>query len=204
MKPFKPANIIIVGPSGGGKGTQAKLLAQEFGWKHISTGEVFRKEVKKGTKYGKKVNQYMLAGKWVPTKLVFEGLIPVFEKLDYQGFILDGFPRARNQPRDLDKLLAKKKKKIDLVIHLKIRPEVIMARRKKAWAKGKSFYQDQRKDETLRAIRARIKSYRETIKPILKYYQKKGILVNLDGERKIRAICQDIVSLVKKELLKNE
>lgn len=203
-KLFPKAKIIIIGPSGSGKGTQADLLEKDFGWKHISMGEVFRKETTKQSEYGKKVDKFMKKGEWVSTGLVLEGLIPILSALGFEGFILDGFPRLPDQPELLDDLLKTNGKKIDLVVHLKIRPEIIMARRKKVWRQGKTFYKDKRKDETLLAIQARFDSYQKTIKPILEFYKKKGILTEVDGERPVEEIYREIVKVVKEKIFKKE
>lgn len=193
----KTLELVIIGPSGGGKGTQAKKIAQKYGLEHISMGKVFRHEMEKGTEYGKKVADYVNKGEWVPTELVLEGLIPILEKNNFENFILDGFPRLPDQPEALDEMLAEHSQDIDLVIHLEVSDEVIMARRKKAWEKGKSFYDQKRKDETEKAIRERLKSYHDTIEPILEYYREKDLLFNLDGERPIEPIFQDIVNQIK-------
>jgi len=192
--------MAIIGPSGGGKGTQAGLLEKKYGWKHISVGQLFRDEIKRGTEIGRKVKPLIEKGVWVPTDLTIKVLDQTLKGVIDQGFILDGFPRAPDQPLALDRYLEKNGARLDLVIHLDIRPEVIMARRKKHWQKGKSFYQDKRKDETEEAIRNRIISYQKTIEPILAHYQKKGILERVDGERPIESIFEDIVRLVERRL----
>ncbi len=202
MKHSKIARLVIIGLSGSGKGTQAKLLEKKFGWKHISMGELFRKEIERETKIGKKIEELIAQGVWVSTGLTFKVLKPVLKKELKTGFVLDGFPRVPDQPRALDEFLAREGDKVDLVIHLIIRPRAIMARRKRLWAKGKSFYENKRKDETKEAIKGRVKSYEKTIKPILDYYQKKGILEEVDGERSIEEIHRDIAGLIKDRVFK--
>lgn len=196
----KIGRITILGPSGGGKGTQAKLLEEKYGWKHVSVGELFREEIAKGTKIGQEANEYVEKGDWVPTKLTFRMLRPVLENLLETGFVLDGFPRLPDQPKILDNFLEENGASLDMAIHLDIRPKVIMERRKKSWEEGKSFYDQKRKDETIQAIRSRIEEYQKTITPILNYYQDQGILFRVDGERPIEPIHQDIVSQIKENL----
>jgi len=192
--------ITILGPSGGGKGTQAELLEQKFGWKHISVGALFRNHIEEGTEIGKKADQYVRRGDWVPTPIVIEMVKPVVQELVDVGFVLDGFPRLPDQPKLLDQILAEKSSKLDLAVHLDIRPEVIMARRKKAWEKGMSFYDQKRKDETMEAIQSRINEYLRTIDPILEYYHRKDKLIRVDGERIIEVIHQDIVKEINRRL----
>jgi len=196
-------NLVIIGPSGGGKGTQAKMIAEKYGLRHISMGVVFRSEMKKGTAYGKEVEDYMNRGEFVPTTLVFKGLAPILELTDYHGFILDGFPRIPDQSKALQDLLAEFKVDLDAVFHLDIKPEVIMARRKADWAKGKSFYKEgARSDETEESIKNRLAEYEKNIEPILAFYQNKGILHRVNGERPIKDIFKDIVKTIDKQVLR--
>lgn len=196
----KVGRLTILGPSGGGKGTQAKLIEEKYGWNHISVGELFRRHIEEKTEIGQKADEYVQRGDWVPTPIVIEMIRPVLEKLMETGFVIDGFPRLPDQPAILDKLLAESNEKLDLAIHIDIRPEVIMARRKKAWEKGKSFYDQKRKDETMEAIKSRIEEYLRTIDPILNYYQEKGILFRVDGERPIDPIHKDIVKEIEDKI----
>ncbi len=196
----KPFKITILGPSGGGKGTQAKLLEKKYGWKHISVGGLFRRHIENETEIGQKADEYVIKGDWVPTPLTFKMLEPVLKKFLKTGFILDGFPRLPDQPKLLDDFLNEYDGGLDLAVHIDIRPEVIMDRRKKAWQKGKSFYDQKRKDETKKAIKSRIDEYKKTIGPILSYYQGKGILFRVDGERPIEIIHQDIIDRIEKDL----
>jgi len=197
---MKTGRITILGPSGGGKGTQAKLLEEKFGWKHISVGSLFRRHIEEETEIGQKADQYVQRGDWVPTPIVIEMVKPVVQELVDVGFVLDGFPRLPDQPELLDQILAEKNSKLDLAIHIDIRPEVIMARRKKAWEKGKSFYDQKRKDETMEAIKSRIDEYLRTIDPILEYYHQKDKLIRVDGERPIELIHQDIIKEINQRL----
>jgi len=197
-KTKKPFYLVIIGLSGGGKGTQAKLLAKDFGLVHISVGRLFRREMEEKTALGRKAAKYVLAGQWVPTSLVLAVLTPRMEESLEKGFIIDGFPRLPDQPAVLDKWLEKRRLTLDQVIHLVVSQEAVIARRAKAAKKGRSFYPHQgRKDEDVEAVKERFRSYEETIGPILAYYKRRKILFNVDGERKVKPIYQDIVKRLK-------
>jgi len=190
--------LIILGPSGGGKGTQAELLAKKFGIKHISTGDLLRKEIEKKTNLGKEVEKIINAGNWVPAKITFLVLQPVLEESFKKGFILDGFPRLVEQAEILDKYLQVKNKQIDLVIHIKVSSSVIMARRETLLRNGKTFYPGQkRSDESAEAVKNRLDAYQKTIRPILSFYRKSGLLVEIDGERPVKVIFKDILRIIK-------
>lgn len=200
MKPFSPARLVIIGPSGAGKGTQAKLIEQRFGWKHISTGELFRQEIKDQTPIGKEVEDLINRGIFVSTELTFKILKPVLDQWWDKGFILDGFPRLPDQPAVLDEYLANKGVALDLVFYLRVSPEVVLARVKKKWARGERF-QEGRADETLEAIRNRLAWSEKTLGQIVDYYHQRGILAEVDGERPIEPIHQDMVKLIEERIL---
>ncbi len=201
MKHSKSLELVIIGPSGSGKGTQAKKIAQKYELEHISMGELFRQEIRAGSEIGRKANKYVKQGKWVPTKITLKLLRQKLTENNFENFISDGFPRLPDQPPALDNLLAEFNQDIDLVIHLEVADEVIMARRKAAWEKGESFYDQKRKDENMEAIKSRLAAYHNTIDPILEYYRNKGLLFNVDGERPIEPIFKDIVREINKQLM---
>lgn len=194
-------NLIIVGPSGGGKGTQAKRISEKYDLVHISMGKIFRSQIEKETVYGKKVKSYVEKGQWVPTELVLEGLGMIMEALTYHGFILDGFPRLPDQPKALDQLLFDNGSGLELAIHLKVSDRVIMARRGVAQSQGKSFYGQRRNDESPEAIKSRLEAYHQNIAPILDYYRQKNLLVEIDGERPVETIFEDIVKIIDDKIL---
>ncbi|MFH1561597.1 MAG: nucleoside monophosphate kinase [Patescibacteria group bacterium] len=196
-------NLVILGISGGGKGTQAKLLADKYRLVHISMGKLFRQEIDQKTGVGLEAFGYIKRGVWVPTDLTFKVLGPVLSGLEDSGFILDGFPRLPDQPLVLDNFLSQRGQTIGLVIHILVSPEEVLRRRQRSAEQGKVFYDENRKDESRESVLARFESYRKTIAPILDYYRAKGILAEIDGERSVEEIHQDIVKVIEKRVLAN-
>ncbi len=193
----KKFNLVFIGASGSGKGTQAKIIAKDYQMVHVSSGDILRQEVAKKTQMGKKMSQYLVKGRWVSDEIICEMIFPRLEKASSQGFILDGSPRTVVQAGLIDDYLKKRGLRIDLVILIKVRPEVVLARREKVVADGKKF-QTGRNDDNPEIFKKRFKSYMKTIKPILKYYRKKGVLVEIDGERPVEDIYKDIVCKLEK------
>lgn len=201
MKVSKPARLVIIGPSGAGKGTQAKLIEEKFGWKHISTGELFRQQIKKQTAIGRQIEDLINRGIFISTELTFEILKPTLDQWWDKGFILDGFPRLPDQPPILDEYLTDKDTALDVVFYLRVSSAVILARVKEKWARGKKF-QPGRSDETLEAIKNRLAWSKRTLGSIIDYYRRRGILAEIDGERPIEPIHQDIVKLIEERILR--
>jgi len=191
-----PLYLVIIGPSGGGKGTQAELLEKKYGLAHVSTGELLRKEVENKTELGKKALRYITKGIFVPTPLVLRVLEPVLNKIEKRGFVLEGFPRLPDQPQFLESFLKKRGIFLNAVLDLKVRAKIVIKRK---IAKGEKF-QSGRGDDTVELLKKRLESYEKTIAPIRKFYQKKGLLIEVDGERSIEAIFKDIVFRLEKHL----
>lgn len=202
--------LIIFGMQGSGKGTQAKKIAEKYNIKHISTGDIFRENVKNQTELGKKVVEYMNKGELVPDSLTCEIVKDTLNKVD--GFILDGFPRNLFQAEELAKMLD-----IDKVINLKLTDEEAVKRisgRRSCQACGAVFHtlfnppkQEnvcdicketliQRDDDKEEAIRKRLELYHENERKLLDFYQARGILVNVDGVRPIDVIFDDICNVL--------
>lgn len=178
--------IIIFGPPGSGKGTQARLLAGDFGLKHISTGEIFRDELKKKTKAGiEAYGKYLSRGNLVPDDLTFEIFKNALQNTK-DNFILDGFPRTINQAKEADNIC-----KIDYVIVLDVPFHTLKSRLlKRAKIEGRS-------DDTPETIRKRFKVYREQTAPLLEYYRDKIILI--DGDRDADNIEKELIKILKNE-----
>lgn len=190
-------NLVIFGPSGSGKGTQAELLSKKFKILTISMGKLLREAYEKKTADGIKAESYWGKGNWVPGKLIFKVLKPVLDKCQ-KGFILDGYPRRLDQIPPLDRYLEKKDQRIEQAILLWVSDEEaikrLLLRAKKAIrVKGKARLTDKSKA----LIKTRLASYHKTVDPIIKHYQQQGILMKVDGERPIKVIYQDIVARLK-------
>jgi adenylate kinase len=182
-------NLVIIGPSGSGKGTQAKLIAQKYGLTHISTGQLIRQEIKKQSSLGKKAQSYVERGVWTPTKIVLKIL---FSKLKTR-FIIDGTPRYLKQCPLLDRYLEKHGQKLDAVIYLHVTKEELLARRRLYQDK----FQDQsRPDATDQAFEARYQSGKKTLGSIKDYYRKQNKLILIDGNRPVKPIFVDIVKAI--------
>ncbi|MGM0367595.1 MAG: adenylate kinase [Actinomycetota bacterium] len=193
--------IILLGPPGAGKGTQAINISNKFNIPHISTGDILRKEIKEGSGLGKKAKEYVEGGKLVPDEIIV-GIIE--KKLDKDstngGALLDGFPRTIEQAEMLDRVLAKRGLSVDKVLNLEVdRKELIKRLSSRRLCKsckqitkveesGKNSCPEcggtliKRKDDDIKVIKKRLEVYRKQTKPLIDYYQSKGVLVNVDGD----------------------
>jgi adenylate kinase len=184
-------NLILFGPPGAGKGTQAIKIAENYGWKHVSTGDILRAEVKQGTPLGLKVKAVMEAGTLVSDELLIDIMESVFRKHpDAGGFVLDGFPRTLKQAKELDQMLLKLGTNVSLVLSLDVNEEELVKRLlKRAQEQG-------RKDDTEEVIKNRLVQYHEHTKPLIDYYREKKLLKNIMGVGSIddifASLCQSI------------
>lgn len=188
-------NLFIIGPSGCGKSTQAKLIAEKYNLTHLSMGQILRDEIAAGSGFGLEAKSYIDQGVWVPDDLVFDVLISKIKTLNYENFIIDGFPRVLNQGRIIEFFLKKQNQPFSLLIHLDVTFDEIMARRAKL---GEEFQDGDRTDNTPEAITARQKSYDDTIGPIKEYFKNKDKLFEVDGNRPIEPIFADICTAIDK------
>lgn len=167
-------NIILFGPPGAGKGTQAKLIQDEFNIPHLSTGEIFRSAIKNKTPLGLRVKSIMDNGELVPDDTVVELVADELQKEKYQdGYILDGFPRTVVQAESFDRFLEKNDDELDAFILLSV-PEEELIQRILSRGEGRS-------DDTKEKIKTRLQVYREETKPVLDYYDKQGIVQKIEG-----------------------
>ncbi|HSV94436.1 MAG TPA: adenylate kinase, partial [Spirochaetia bacterium] len=179
-------NLIILGPQGSGKGTQAKLLAEKFHLAHISSGDLLRAEAASGSEKGVLIGKVQAAGELVPFETITSLLEPAIEKAS-NGFILDGTPRDVRQAEYLDYFLNEKNITIDKVILLEIpRDESLKRLQKRAQIEGRA-------DDTLDAINERLNIYEKETLPVIEKYRAKGNLIIIDGTPDIHTIFQDIV-----------
>jgi len=178
--------IIIFGPPGAGKGTQATYIADRYKVAHISTGDLLREAVKNETETGVLAKTYMDEGELVPDSVVIEIIKQKLENLDNSKFMLDGFPRTVAQAEALDKMLEGINLELDAVIFLDVDDEEVIARiLKRQEIEG-------RQDDTEDVVRNRLNVYKEQTSPLRDYYEEKGILKKIDGKGDIEEISMRI------------
>ena len=207
---------ILLGPPGAGKGTQAAKIVEKYGIPHISTGDIFRENIKKGTELGKKAQEYMNRDEFVPDDLVIENaIIRLLEDDCKNGFLFDGFPRTVYQAEKLDEFLQSHDSKIDNVIDIAVGKDELIERltgRRVCKSCGASFHvvnippkQEgicdycggeliQRADDNLETVTNRIDVYEDQTMPLIDYYEKAGTLTHIDGSTGLDNVFADIVS----------
>ena len=180
-------NIILFGPPGAGKGTQAKYLVKKLDGYQISTGDILREEIKKDTDIGKKIINNMNEGKFVSDEIV-NGLLKkyVFDQNKKKKLIFDGYPRSLTQAKNLDQLLIDSNQSIDHIFYLNVNKETIVERIKKRKILEK------RSDDDLNTILKRYDTYIETTKPVLNFYSKNSNFHEIDGSLEIDQITTKI------------
>jgi adenylate kinase len=168
--------LLLIGPPGAGKGTQAARLAEGYGIPAISTGDIFRSNVRNETPLGKQAKVYMDAGDNVPDSLTNDLIRHRLEEPDAEdGFLLDGYPRTTDQVRELDEFLAGHGAALDAVLELVADPDVVVERlRKRAIEQGRS-------DDDESVVRHRMDVYREQTAPLIDIYDGRGVLVKIDA-----------------------
>jgi len=211
-------NLILLGPPGAGKGTQAAKIIAKYNIPHISTGDIFRANIKAGTELGKKAQEYMNRGELVPDSLVVEIATDRLKADDCKnGFMLDGFPRTTFQAEELDKFLAEQGTKIDHVIDIDVNKEELMIRltgRRVCGKCGASYHVvnippktegicdkcgaelTQRKDDNEETAANRIEVYNKETKPLIDYYEKAGNIAHIDGTIGLDNVFNAIVNIL--------
>ncbi|MEK0306203.1 adenylate kinase [Bifidobacterium favimelis] len=181
--------MLIMGPQGVGKGTQAALLAKHYGIPTISTGDIFRYNLKNGTELGKRARAYTDKGELVPDELTNSIVEDRLGMEDVkQGWILDGYPRSSSQVEALDRMLARMGTGLDAVVALDADRQVLMDRmRKRAQEEGRA-------DDTPEAIAKRLDIYAHETRPLLDVYRDRGLLVEIDGVGRIEEISRRIIA----------
>jgi adenylate kinase len=185
--------LILLGPPGSGKGTQAQRLVQRYGIVQLSTGEMLRAAVAAQTPVGLKAKDIMAGGDLVPDDIVI-GIIS--ERLDQpdaaKGFILDGFPRTVPQAEALDELLKKKHMKLDAVVELRVNESALLQRVENRVAEMRSRGEEVRIDDTQEVLTKRLASYRALTEPLIHYYSERRKLLTVDGMMTIEHVTREI------------
>ena len=185
-------NIILFGPPGAGKGTQAKFLVKILNNFQISTGDMLREEIKKDTEIGKKIIRYMNEGKFVDDEIVNSLMKKVISDNSKKGkLIFDGYPRTIDQAKNLDLLLTESKQQINFIFFLNVNKETIIKRIEKRKVEEK------RGDDDLDTILKRYDTYLKTTSPVLDYYSSKQNFYKLDGNLEIDQINKQIKGFLK-------
>jgi adenylate kinase len=185
--------LILLGPPGAGKGTQAQRLVERHGIVQLSTGDMLRAAVNAGTPVGLKAKDIIARGELVPDDIVVAIVADRIDEPDAaKGFILDGFPRTVPQAEALDRMLADKGLKLDAVIELKVDLAILLGRVEKRIAEMTAFGQPVRADDNPQALTTRLDAYRAQTAPLVDYYGKKGVLKTVDGMASIPEVGQAI------------
>jgi len=212
-------NIVLLGPPGSGKGTQAKMIAEKYSVVHISTGDILRENVRNGTELGVEAKKFMEAGKLVPDSLLIDIIKDRLAKDDVKsGWMLDGYPRTTPQAEAMDEILPSLGQKIDVVLNIDVPDEELVKRvtgrrmcncgatyhvqfnppnvEGKCDACGADLYQ--RADDTEETVKERIQAYHAQTQPLIDYYNKKGLVVTVLGVGDIKAIFGNVAEALDK------
>ena len=210
--------VIMLGAPGAGKGTQAVRVASAYQIPHISTGDIFRANIKGGTELGKKAKEYMDAGKLVPDELVCDLVVDRIKKEDCKnGYVLDGFPRTIPQAEALDKAVEAIGEKVDFAVNIDVPDEAIITRmsgRRACLTCGATYHIEYnppkkadicdtcgsdlvlREDDKPETVKTRLNVYHEQTQPLIDYYTGKNILVTVDGTQNMDKVFSDIKALL--------
>jgi adenylate kinase len=211
---------VLIGPPGAGKGTQAKVIAEKYGLVHISSGDLFRENLKNQTELGKEAQGFITRGELVPDALTIKMVRERISRPDCKnGALLDGFPRTPAQADALTEMLKEFDSKVELVPLIDVPAEILVERLSGRWtcrAQGHVFHEKfnppqkpgicdidgselyQREDDQKNTVVNRIKVYSEQTAPLIEYYNKKNLLVKIDGTQAIDLVTQDLLKAIEK------
>ncbi len=194
--------VVLLGAPGAGKGTQCKRIVEKYGVRHLSSGDILRKERAEGSELGAQAQSYMDSGKLVPDELIVKMMAGAIGKAPQAGYVLDGFPRTVHQAQELDKSLTSDGRKIDAVVDLKVNEQIIMERMTgrrscpkcgavyhlknlKPKVKGRCDHDGtelvQRPDDKPEVVKKRLETYYEQTEPVVGYYKKNGRVLEVDA-----------------------
>jgi adenylate kinase len=212
-------NIVLLGPPGSGKGTQAKMIADKYKVKHISTGDILRENVRNGTALGIQAKKFMDAGQLVPDALLIDIIRDRLAKPDVKvGWMLDGFPRTIPQAEAMENILPSLGQKLDVVLNVDVPDDELVQRLsgRRMFKCGVSYHIQfnppkvpgkcdvcggelyHRDDDKAEAIMKRLETYHNQTQPLIDYYSKKGIIANIKGSGDIKQISADISKVLDK------
>ncbi|MBN1668123.1 MAG: adenylate kinase [Anaerolineales bacterium] len=208
-------HIVLLGPPGAGKGTQAKRISEKFGIPHISSGDIFRENLKDETELGALAKGYINRGELVPDDVTIAMIRDRLERPDCEaGALLDGFPRTPAQAEALDSILVAMDAGLDAVPYIKVPEEVLIERLTGRWtcrAAGHIFHEKfnppavpgkcdydgselyQREDDKVETVTNRIRVYLQQTQPLIDYYQRQDVLLEIDGDQEIEAVARDLI-----------
>ena len=213
--------LVLFGPPGAGKGTQAQLLTEQLELCHISSGDLFRHHLQQGTPLGLRASEYMNRGLLVPDEVTIDIVLDRVLSLDIEaGFILDGFPRNANQANTLEKALNRRSRDLDMVVHIEVSEEELVRRLggrntcRRCYAPhnvalggeaedincprcGGELYQ--RPDDDPEAVTRRIQVYRTETLPVLDFYRTRGLLVDIPGEGSVESVNEKVLSALRRD-----
>ena len=186
-------NIVIFGAPGSGKGTQSDLMVQKYGLNHISTGDVLRAEIKKGTELGKTAASFIDKGNLIPDDLMISILAKVYDSFgDHKGVIFDGFPRTIPQAEALKKMLDERGDKVAAMIELDVPEAELMTRLIK---RGEESGRAEDNEET---IKKRLQIYHQQTQPLIEWYKQEGLHYHINGHGTLERIFDDICQVIEK------
>lgn len=215
-----PSYVVLLGPPGAGKGTQAELISEKLNLAHISSGDIFRENLKNQTELGKKAQGYMNRGELVPDDLTIEMIKDRLQRPDCkEGALLDGFPRTPAQAEALAKMLAEWNGKVECVPYISVPPQELIVRLSGRWtcrAQGHVYHETfnppkvagicdidgselyQREDDKAETVERRINVYMEQTTPLIDYYRKQGVLAEVDGTLPIDQVTTLLLKAIQK------